>query len=338
MVMDKSAIREARDSAVNLKFHLDENDKIKSLFPRENGLFVVTMNKVLRLRSPDDLDPSLDEPNAPWEQSIFLTTGSCDPLVARTILQTDKIAEIFFGKQSQEYKALMDISWEVLSSLISMSYIRERLERRISEVIAIVQKDPEGFTKGKSPKSLPIVEYYEIEFRSFVNEMRSVLSKISELFEVLTGANINSGHFHKAIEWAKENKGENGLLTKMLIGDQSWIKLWIDVRNAIEHPSKDKYIETLNFSLQKNRDVRLPTWRFIHPEYSDMARPQNLLEVFSTAINHVLSFFENLQIVLLDDHCPNTFKVGYTEIPVDERDKDAPLRYSFQLLPPEIKS
>ena len=63
----------------------------------------------------------------------------------------------------------------------------------------------------------------------------------------------------------------------MLGGDQRWIKPWIDIRISIEHPEADKYVETIDFSLEPSGAIRLPTWRFIHPDY-DMDKPQNLLD------------------------------------------------------------
>jgi hypothetical protein len=63
-----------------------------------------------------------------------------------------------------------------------------------------------------------------------------------------------------------------------------------------------------------------------------MDRPQNLLDAFDFAIKNVLTFFENLQIVLLDGHIPNNVKIGYSDIPESERDPDAPLRYQFDIV------
>jgi hypothetical protein len=59
---------------------------------------------------------------------------------------------------------------------------------------------------------------------------------------------------------------------------------------------------------------------------SHKTRPQNLLEVFNIAINNVLTFFENLQIELLDGHLPSNFKIGYSEI--SESERDPRLRYA----------
>ena len=87
--------------------------------------------------------------------------------------------------------------------------------------------------------------------------------------------------------WAEETKGQDNLLAQMLAEDQGWIKPWIDIRIAIEHPKADKYIETIDFSLQPDGIIRLPTWRFVHPDYQ-MDKPQNLLDVMDTCIHNLL--------------------------------------------------
>jgi hypothetical protein len=135
-------------------------------------------------------------------------------------------------------------------------------------------------------------------------------------------------NYHKAESWAKDLYGEDSLLAQMLQSDQNWIGTWIAMRIAIEHPSKDKFIETLNFSLEPSRNCRLPTWRFVHPEY-DMARPQNLLNVFEACLHNLLKFYEDLQITLLDGHLPSNIKIQIETIPEKDRDVDQPLRYRF---------
>ncbi len=139
---------------------------------------------------------------------------------------------------------------------------------------------------------------------------------------------FSGGKFDKAHNWAFQKYGKDGIVTLALEGELPWIKLWIDVRNAIEHPEKNRFVEMLNFSLEANRGIRLPTWRFIHPDY-DMARPQNLLEAFENCINNILLFFEDLQIALIDGHLPSRMKVFIEYIPLENRDVSLPLRYKF---------
>jgi len=131
--MDKQAIRMARGAAISLNVDLDDGDAVHGIIARKSGLFFVTRKKIVRFRSPDDLDPGIEHPDAPWEQSVYLPHGSSDQFVARTILQTEVMASMFFPKNSEKYLAMMDISWEVLNSLISLRVVRERLERRILE-------------------------------------------------------------------------------------------------------------------------------------------------------------------------------------------------------------
>ena len=327
--MDKDKLKKFRASSVSLELNLDDGDAIRERISRGHGLFFITTTKIMRVRSPDEIDPTLEHHDAPWEQSVYLPHGSSDPLVARTILQTARLAEIFFKKESEKNVRLSDISWEVMNSLVLIRMIRERLDRRISEIVSTVENDIAKYTKGKSPTPLPIVEYYDIEFRSFVNEVKRALNKISELFSVLTPMNFSGGHFHKAQKWATEERGADSLLAQMLANDQRWIKTWIDIRIALEHPAKENFVETLNFSLEADRKIRLPTWRFVNPNY-DMARPQNLLDVFEICINNVLKFFEDLQIALIDGHLPDWHKVEIEEIPEKSRDKNAPMRYRFR--------
>lgn len=210
--MQKDDVKERRRSAVSIELDIEQGDSVRELVSRESGLFAVTLKKILRLKSPDQLDPNLEHPDAPWEQNIYLPHGSADPLVARTILQTSMLADTFFGRGSEKHRALMDISWEVLNSLVSLRVIKDRLEGRVSEVVALVEGNLDAYTKGNAPKPLPIVEYYGIEFRSFVNEVRRVLSTISNLFAVLTSKDFSQGYFHKALEWLARNAESRAFL------------------------------------------------------------------------------------------------------------------------------
>jgi hypothetical protein len=300
----QKAIRRSRDAAITLSLDLEDGDALVEMIGRESGLFCVSRKKILRYRSSDDIDPDLKFESASWNQSLVLPHGASDPIVARTIIQTARITEIFFPKDSNKYKTLSDISWEMMHSLVSLRFIKERLQKQVEELVDIIDCDFDTYTKEQNPKPLPIIEYLDIEFRSFANEVRRALSIVSDLFHPLTGENqFQGGHFHKAQKWAEKTRGANSLLAQMLGGDQRWIKVWIAIRVAIEHPKKDKYVETMNFSLKPDGTITLPTWRFIHPDY-DMANPQNLLEVMGMCIENILKFYEDLLIVLLDGHLP----------------------------------
>ncbi len=337
--MDKEELRRKRDGAIQVELDMDADDRVVLLVSRASSLFAVGHRKILRLRSPDELDPILEHPGAPWEQSLFLSLGAADPVVARTIVQTNSLIETLFPTDSEQFRLLSDISWEVMNSLVSLRFVKERLEKQINETIETVSSNMATYTEGQSPKPIPPVDNLDIEFRAFVNEVKRCLDSISELFPILStlkfdmqddsfDQRFSRGHFHKAQAWVEKTQGKDSPLAQMLASDQRWIGTWIAMRIAIEHPTKEKNIETQNFALEPNRNIRLPTWRFKHPRF-DMDRPQNLLEVFEICIDNLLKFYEDLQIALLDGHLPPPLEITIKEIPEQLRDRNMPMRYSF---------
>lgn len=321
----------SRNSAFSIQLALDDNDEVYRLMPRENGLFVITQNKILRIRTQDKLDPTEKIDNVPVEQSIHIPHGSRDEIVARTIIQTADISSLFFSHDSQIYRSLMDLSWELMNSLLAVRHVQARLETLIQAGIDEIEQDIEAYRSGFSPKPLPITPYLDIEFRSFVTEVRRILNKISELFGILTDAEISVGQFHRAVEWAEKKRGVDNTLTKFLKADQIWIKLWIDVRIAVEHPKTDRYVETADFCLDANRTITLPTWKFIHPDY-DMARPQNLLDAFTYCINNLLKLYEDLLVMLTEGHQPSWMGINFESIDEEDRDIICPMRWRYEVL------
>ena len=307
------------------------------MIPRDNGLFVITQNKILRIRTQDKLDPTEKFDNVPVEQSVHIPHGSRDEIVARTVLQTASISNLLFSRESQIYRSLIDLSWELMNSLLALRFIRSRLETQIETGMDGIEKDIEAYRSGFSPKPLPITPYLDIEFRSFVTEVRRILNKISELFGILTDAEIPPGQFHRAIEWAEKNRGSDSILAKFLKADQLWVKLWIDVRIAIEHPKIDRYVETADFCLDAARTITIPTWKFLHPEY-DMNRPQNLLDAFGYCINNLLKFYEDLLVMLSDGHQPAWMGINFESIDEEDRDALCPMRWRYQVLVEQPRS
>ena len=171
-IAHRDQLRRSRNQSVNLQLDLAEGDSIQESVSRESGLFIVTTEKIFRIRTPDDIDPDLEHSDAPWVQNLYLPHGSSDPFVARTIIQTMRLAEICFNKRSDEFISLVDISWEMMNSLIFLRLIKERLESQIGKIATEIEGNIEKYTIGKSPTPLPILEYFEIEFRSFSNEVR----------------------------------------------------------------------------------------------------------------------------------------------------------------------
>ena len=81
MAVDKEALRKRRGAAVQLKLHVEDGDEIREMIPREGGLFFLTKNRVMRVRSPR---PSTLNSNTrmPLGSKASICRGPSDPLVA----------------------------------------------------------------------------------------------------------------------------------------------------------------------------------------------------------------------------------------------------------------
>ena len=84
----KAEIRKSRDGAVNLKLVLEDGDSIQELVSRDSGLFCITRNSIMRIRRPDDIDPSTQHSDVLLYQMFDLPHGTSDHIVARTGIQT----------------------------------------------------------------------------------------------------------------------------------------------------------------------------------------------------------------------------------------------------------
>jgi hypothetical protein len=328
--MDKEKIKRVRGRAMSFQFDLEDDDNMVEMVSRPNGMFIVTKKKILSLVSPDKLDPDIDHADVPWQQNIVLPLGASNYIVARALIQSRRMMGGIIPQNDQRFLDVTEISWEVMNSLISLSVIKDRLQNQIEQILQQVDRNYAEYTVGTSPKPLSIVEYYEIDFRSFCIEVKRCLYKIFELLIALTEIRPNgdapSFLPKNAIPKCINAYGKNDPLVKLLEQDREWQELWIEIRNCVEHPKKDRQVVTQNFRLEADRSVTVPTWSFIHPKYA-MDKPQNLITVFDNCINNLLKFYEEFLLHLIAKNCPDYMGLNVICIESERRDIDCPLRF-----------
>lgn len=294
MAIDKDKIRRKRNAAVTANLGIESGDEITTMISRDDGLYMVTLEKIIRVNLPDDIDPEMNYEDAPTTQTLIIGKGSRHPLIARTILQAEDFSAVLAGPKR---KIIQDIAWEVMLSLLaferSLKWLRDSIEAKQAEI----SEKYELYVSGSSPPPVPIVEGVEIEFRSIVLIANHALNAISELFPALFDASFRRGRFDQIITWSNKTFGAEDPLSRMLEGDHRWIYLWGEVRNAFEHPTKRYYVKVNNFRLLANRQIQLPTWQLQHPKL-DVFRPQRMIDTLELHQNNILGFFENLLLEL----------------------------------------
>ena len=328
--MEKEEIKRQRTNAFFATVGIDSDDRIVEMLSRRDGMYVISLNRIIRINLPDDADPQLQYADAPTTQTGILNKGSRNPLVARTILQANDFSKWISDKEKQQ--SVQDIAWEVMFALLafdrSLNWLKASIDKQQNEIAENIEK----YVTGPSPHALPIVEDLETEFRSAIFIAKHALNSISELFPAFFDIDVGRGRYDRILLWAEEKFGKNEPLCLMLRSDQNWIYLWTEVRNAFEHPRPDYYVRINNFLLLPNRQPQLPTWQLKHSKL-DNFRPQNMVTALEFYRDNILTFFENLILELTDKAFKLPMPVGVIDKDESGRDPDCPKRYELTLLP-----
>jgi hypothetical protein len=330
----KEEIRRRRDSAFSLNLGIDPDDSTKAAISRRDGLYIITTAKIIRINLPDDIDPELQHEDAPTTQTLLVDQGSRTPIVARTVIQLEDFLQLV-PYLEDEKKRLRDIAWEVMLSLTAYDRIIKRIRSAIDAKRAEILPDYEKYSSGFSPPPVPGVEGLEIEFRSAVLTANHTLNAMSELFcEVFREkfTKFQRGRYDKIIEWSVEQFGKDDILSAMLADDHRWINLWGEVRNALEHPTDIYFVKVNNFRLLADRTIQLPTWQLQHPSLLDAFRPQQLIETLEIHRGNILTFFENLLVVLFSKVTSPGVAIEVVDIQEKDRNPDCPKRYECTLV------
>lgn len=330
----KDQIRARRDGAFSAELGIGPQDKVKQTISRQDGLYIVSLDKIIRMSLPDDLDPEMEHENAPVTQSLIVEKGSREPIIARTILQGTDFARLLPNNEQQ--KRVENIAWEVMSSLLALDRVVGGLRASIEAKKVEIGQNYNKFITGSSPPPPPIIEGLEIEFRSAALIANHALNAISELFPTLFEGEFKRGAFDRLMRWATRTFGKDDILSKILEGDHRWINLWGEVRNAFEHPRDDYYVKINNFHLLPSREIQLPTWQFKHPKFPHMFRPQQLVGALEIHQANLLGFFENLLVVLTDKSIKPPVQIAFIDKKENDRDPECPKRYELQLLLPKF--
>jgi hypothetical protein len=58
--MEKEEIKRRRANAFSATVGIDPDDRIVEMLSRRDGMYVVSLNKIIRINLPDDADPQLE--------------------------------------------------------------------------------------------------------------------------------------------------------------------------------------------------------------------------------------------------------------------------------------
>lgn len=244
--------------------------------------------------------------------------GTSNPIVARTFYQSQQLLNLYaFDKEFEKQNS--EVMWEIQRQLLDC------YEKSSSMIKEIENSKLEFKEKVKNDLSFhPWIMDLDTRLESFFQSAKLGLRNIGGIFKLFFGEDF--GHFyHKAVKWAKEQFGEDDPLTKTLNIHSKWIVEVIDIRNAIEHPNEKPRgrFHVDNFRIRhRNSRVELsePLWWL-----TDDA-PHIVSVVLPIIVEQLIRLSEELYVTsLIKQKTP--IAVEIKEIPEENRDKSAPMRF-----------
>jgi len=247
-----------------------------------------------------------------------LDHGTSNTIVARTLYQSLQLLNLYaLGKEFEKQNS--EVMWEIQRRLLDCY-------ENSSSIIKEIESSKLTFKeKAKNDPSFhPWIMNLDTRLESFFQSAKLSLRNIGDILKLFFGEDF--GHFyHKALKWAEHQFGVDDSLTKTLKSHSKWIVEIIDIRNVIEHPKKGPRgrFHVHNFRIKRgNSTVELsePLWWLTDDP------PYIVSAVLPTIVELLLRLSEELYVTsLIKQKTPIAVKIE--EIPEEQRDKSAPVRF-----------
>lgn len=243
--------------------------------------------------------------------------GTADPYVARTILQTGDLCELFeLGTEEKQgivgvfnlYRRHLHQCEEISKRIID--HINKHLERL---KVSANERDEKMFR-------LPSVKNLTSDIETFLYHAKLAFRELKGLFQFTQGKTFSSRtRYNQIADWSKKEFGDDNYLSKWLRCNCDWIKRLIDSRNAVEHTETASLV-IKNFHLTERGAISAPTWAL------NDEKPKSILKDMGVIPINMLEFAEILLIYSLKN-TKDIYPIVIAEIPEDKREKARPVRF-----------
>lgn len=257
-----------------------------------------------------------------WKLQQDMDVGTGNPIVARMSLGMFDI--IKFSQLSDDKKEKLKANChDIMKLLVLAEKTAVPIIDEINSVLNGIKKDGVKTQSGGRCINIPAAMTID-NSRAFIKYAKQVLQKVGENINIIFDKNYEGHHFHKIRDDFVSEFGDDCVVTKLLVDDQDWIKKIIKLRNEDEHPETGKpYCN--NFNIDKDA-----TGKFIVtlPTFFEGTQIASALEVYS---HNLLTFAEEITVFSLVKFFPDIAMIY--EIPEDDRDSSAPVRFRIGLKP-----
>jgi hypothetical protein len=307
-------MKSRRDSAFFFKID-DINDKtpVRDLFTIDKDLCAMTDKGIYILKHADEIDPERTNVHVPNSQKKILSRGLEDEIVGRILLTGRKLFNKKVVATALNCDTALSITFKVTKLLIEMQDIEAQLTTKINNIVG------NGLKIGEDKAvHLPNISNLSTQIDNFIRKADQIRDNIITYLKLA----YDSGHGKKTLQNLYSDivnkSGKSSGLAQFLNDRMQSLVFIRNLRNGLEHPKEDDQTIILDFRMESDGAVHLPSIELIN---KDTQQPRMQITTFVKQINtYLLETVESLIVhICLNNIAKSNLEISISELPVETR-------------------
>lgn len=290
--------------------------KIEDIICTSNGCFCYTENSVRKIRTPEEIDPDNLNNDIPFENTSYRKSGTRNYITARVVIQSKRFLDAVPTKVDKSI--VLAYLMEIETNLLLCNRIFNGIKKQITQKDKIKIRHRNGVID-----KLPVIEELDIQVYQFLmsaKQVQQIVVSIFNEFHEYQGKKLDVPHINKMIEKMDQ---ENPFF-KDLKANQDIYKSIVDIRNAQEHPNKNRYLTIDNFMLHNDGKIYVPCIRYFNSGLRFEADIVPWMQSVIVGLLHLVEM-QMLYNVCKSILIPQNFNLVVRSIPESEQNESCPV-------------
>jgi hypothetical protein len=253
--------RRPRDAAGSMELQ-GGTGPIKHMISFGDFMEAYKSEKTFKVRTPNSVDPSNTDPNAPWIVQATAQVGCAHPIVARVVVQSYAFLSEVMVTRPVDVDATMRLLHLAKENLLALEAAVVKLQRSVHAVVEGVDaKGLEWTQDARAINPFPHVQELDAMCADVLvkaNRQVRTLCELAGCFVDLEKKHSNFDHLHKGLV---AKVGADVPLSEMVADNSAFVRRIVELRNFDEHRA-DQQTVIHNFELGAAPDYNLlmPSW------------------------------------------------------------------------------